>query len=313
MISFQFLVHTIDDMEPILEMLVCLENLPLELLRSFCTSFQLNVGAAYLARAQYLITSTDDKNLKERIPLIHEVLNHIKPIEVQTLVANIRCKISPYNYELHACLLNIILESQPDNRQVRTLLESLNFLSSYDRCVPPGIMDQQASFYRLPGSPEWPLKRLPWYYILDSGTGRAIYYEDFHIVNWKIWYNAPAILPLNPDEVCLLAVNNSVKRYVKDKFDQVSFILRRNFTVLYPNIVYFQSQIEDFFIKIKECLESVSNIYLAAACADQFVQRLVTSPEQYYAAELHMLLCDKWKDEDHTGMGAFYLKHLYLS
>ena len=58
---------------------------------------------------------------------------------------------------------------------------------------------------------------------------------------------------------------------------------------------------EQLFVKIKQCLNSISSARLAAACAGDITQRLSTSPEHYYAAELHMEQCEKFKDEDETG------------
>lgn len=59
-----------------------------------------------------------------------------------------------------------------------------------------------------------------------------------------------------------------------------------------------QSQIEALFQKIKDCLNSINSISYAATCAKEITQRLSTSPEHFYAAELHMELCQKWKDQD---------------
>lgn len=209
-------------MLPIMDTLVCLEDVPLELLSSFCSTFPLNLSTALIARAQYLIVSTDATNLKQKIPKIQEVLSQLAPLEVQKLVSNMRNKVSPYNYELLTCLLGILLNLQPDALEVQTMLELLEFLSCYERCIPPGIMEQQTSFYRLPGADDWPLKRLPMYYQIDSSLAKNIYYEEFHVSNWNIWYNSPSLLPINRDEICMLAVNNTVKRYNKDSLDQVS-------------------------------------------------------------------------------------------
>lgn len=51
------------------------------------------------------------------------------------------------------------------------------------------------------------------------------------------------------------------------------------------------------FQKIKECLDSISTVSLAAVCAGDLTQRLSTSPEHFYAADLHMQQCEKWKNE----------------
>jgi hypothetical protein len=45
-------------------------------------------------------------------------------------------------------------------------------------------------------------------------------------------------------------------------------------------------------------LESIENAPYAATCAGEVMQRLTTSPEQFYAAQLHMYMCEKWKNED---------------
>lgn len=208
-------------MLPIMDTLVTLEDVPLELLNSFCSTFPLNISAALISRAQYLIVTTDATNLKGRIPKISEVLSELAPPEVQKIIANMRNKVSPYNYELLSCLLSILLSLQPEALEVQTMLELLEFLSCYERCVPPGIMEQQTSFYRLPGSDDWPMKRLPMYYQIDSSLAKNIYHEEFHVSNWNIWYNSPSLLPINRDEICMLAVNNTIKRYSKDSLDQV--------------------------------------------------------------------------------------------
>lgn len=215
-------------MLPIMDTLVSLEDVPLELLSSFCSTFPLNLNAALIARAQFLIASTDGTNTKDRIVKIKEVLSQLAPLEVQKLIANMRNKVSPYNYELLSCLLGILLSLQPDAQEVQTILELLEFLSCYERCVPPGIMEQQTSFYRLPGSEEWPVKRLPMYYQIDSSLAKNIYHEEFHVSNWNIWFNSPSLLPINRDEICMLAVNNTVKRYNKDCLDQVTFYYSYN-------------------------------------------------------------------------------------
>jgi len=84
------------------------------------------------------------------------------------------------------------------------------------------MMEQQTSFYRLPGSADWPQKRLPMYYQIDASLAKAIYHEEFHVSNWSIWYNSPSLLPINRDEICMLAVNNTVKLYNKEYLDTVS-------------------------------------------------------------------------------------------
>jgi hypothetical protein len=83
-------------------------------------------------------------------------------------------------------------------------------------------MEFQTAFYRLPGSDEWPQKRLPMYYNIDSSLAKNIYYEEFHVSNWAIWYNSSSLIPINRDEICMMAVNNTVKRYNKDYLDQVT-------------------------------------------------------------------------------------------
>ncbi|EFX79172.1 hypothetical protein DAPPUDRAFT_304960 [Daphnia pulex] len=279
-------IPPVDEMLPIMDTLVTLEDVPLELISSFCSNFPLNLSAAYISRAQYLIVSTDATNMKGRIGKIHDVLSQLAPIEVQKLVQSVRCKVSPYNYELLSCLLGILYDLQPDALEVKTMIELLEFLSCYERSVPPGIMEQQTSFYRLPGSDEWPQKRLPMYYQIDSSLAKNIYYEEFHISNWTIWYNSPSLLPINRDEICMMAVNNTVKRYNKDYLDQ--------------------AQVESVFHKIKQCLDCISTVSRAAACAGDITQRLTTSPENYYAAELHMQQCEKWKNEnDPPGVAAY--------
>lgn len=66
-----------------------------------------------------------------------------------------------------------------------------------------------------------------------------------------------------------------------------------------------QSQIEGLFEKIKVCLESISTVPLAAACAADLTQRMATSPEHFYAADLHMRQCEKWKNIDDDPAGTF--------
>ena len=57
-------------------------------------------------------------------------------------------------------------------------------------------------------------------------------------------------------------------------------------------------QIEEFFLKLKQCLDSIENVLFAATCAGEVLQRLTSSPEQFYAAQLHMSMCEKWKNEN---------------
>lgn len=73
-----------DEMQPIMETLVTMEDVPLDILSSFCSTFPLNLSAAYVARAHFLITSTDATNLKRRIPRVLEVLQRLSPIEVHS-------------------------------------------------------------------------------------------------------------------------------------------------------------------------------------------------------------------------------------
>ena len=67
-----------------METLVTIEDVPLDILSSFCATFPLNLSAAYVARAHFLITTTDAANLKRRIPKILEVLQRLSPIEVDS-------------------------------------------------------------------------------------------------------------------------------------------------------------------------------------------------------------------------------------
>ena len=83
------------------------------------------------------------------------------------------------------------------------------------------MMEQQTAFYRLPGSQDWPSKRLPLYYQIDASIAKSIYHEEFHVSNWSIWYYSPSLLPINRDEICMLAVTNTIKRYNKETQDQV--------------------------------------------------------------------------------------------
>ena len=50
---------------------------------------------------------------------------------------------------------------------------------------------------------------------------------------------------------------------------------------------------------------------MAAACAADITQRLSTSPEHFFAADLHMQLCEKWKNDDPAG-NHFFLKSFSL-
>ena len=208
-------------MSPILDNLVSLEDVPLELLSAFSSAFQLDIESAYLSRAKFLIHSTEGTNLKERMMKIVQVLDQLALSEVLTLINSARGKISPYNYELQKCLLAVLYKLQPDSIQVKIMLELLDFLMDYQRCIPPGIMEREASFYRLPGLSEWPLKRLPFYYYGDTNLAKSIYHEEFLVSNWSVWYNSSSLVPLNRDEICMLAVHNSVKRYNKDNHDPV--------------------------------------------------------------------------------------------
>ncbi|KAK4002762.1 hypothetical protein OUZ56_004564 [Daphnia magna] len=279
-------IPPIDEMVPIMDTLVTLEDVPLELLSSFCSDFPLDLNTALISRVQYLIVSTDAANIAGRIPKIRDVLSRLPPVDVQKLVHSVRNKVSPYNYELLTCLCGILYELNPDAMDIRTMLELLEFLACYERFVPPGIMEHQNAFYRLPGSEEWPQKRLPMYYQIDASLAKNIYYEEFHVSNWTIWYNSPSLLPINRDEICMMAVNNTVKRYNKDCLDQ--------------------AQIESLFSKIKQCLDSISTVSRAAACAADITQRLTTSPENFYASDLHMQQCEKWKNEsDPAGIAAY--------
>ena len=208
-------------MVPILDTLVNLDDLPLELLSSFCCTFPLNLNQALLNRAQFLITTAEASNLQKRLPKILEVLAQLTPVEVLKTIANVRHKINPYNYELLTCLLNILLQLQPDAKEIQTILNLLEFLSCYERTTPPTMMEQQTAFYRLPGSQDWPSKRLPLYYQIDASIAKSIYHEEFHVSNWSIWYDSPSLLPINRDEICMLAVTNTIKRYNKETQDQV--------------------------------------------------------------------------------------------
>ena len=205
-----------------METLISLEDVPLELICSFCSSFSIDLTGALIARAQFLITSTTRANLKERLSKIVQVFHQLEPTEVPKLIAQVRHKVSPYNYELLICLLSILHKLEPGLKEVQTMLDLLDFLMCYERCAQPGIMEQQASFYKLSGSEEWPLKRLPMYYQIDASLAKSIYHEEFHVKNWSIWYDSPALLPINRDEICMLAVNNTVKLYKKDSQDQVN-------------------------------------------------------------------------------------------
>ena len=210
-------------MLPVMETLVSLEDVPLELLSSFCSTFLLNASAAYVARAQFLITSTDATNLERRVPKILEVLRQLSPLEVHKTVTVVKNKVSPYNYDLLKCLLGVLLELQPNVREVQTMLELLDFLSCYARTTPPGMMERQSAFYQLPATEEWPMKRLPMFYQIDTSLAKSIYHDEFHVSNWTVWYDSPSLLPINRDEICMLAVNNTVKRYDKDNRDEVRF------------------------------------------------------------------------------------------
>lgn len=212
-------------MAPILDTLVTLDDVPLELLKSFCSTFSANLTNALITRSQFLISTTDSANFKQRIPKILEVLSHLSPPEVHRTIANLRSKISPYNYELLACLLGALYDLNPDMLEVRTMLDLLEFLMCYERCVPPGPLEQQAPFYRLKGSEDWPSKRLPMYYQIDGSLAKNIYYEEFQISNWSIWYNSPSLIPINRDEICMLAISNTIKRYNKEIHGNVIFII----------------------------------------------------------------------------------------
>ena len=105
-------------MVPILDTLVNLDDLPLELLSSFCCTFPLNLNQALLNRAQFLITTAEASNLQKRMPKILEVLAQLTPVEVLKTITNVRHKINHYNYELLTCLLNILLQLQPDAKEI---------------------------------------------------------------------------------------------------------------------------------------------------------------------------------------------------
>lgn len=208
-------------MMPTLDVLVCLEDLPLDLLESFCSTFELNHQAAYLARAQFLIVSTNSSNLKERTGRIFEILEQLAIDETHKLLANVRTKISPYNYELQKCLLGVLFQLQPGSKEVKTMLELLDFLSDYHRSVAPGVLEQEATIYKLPGCEDWPLKRLPLYYQIESSLARNIYRDEFNVSNWVVWHESSFLVPFNRDEICMLAVHNSVRRYTNSNQEPV--------------------------------------------------------------------------------------------
>lgn len=94
-------------------------------------------------------------------------------LKVQKTVGGVKNKVSPYNYDLLKCLLSALIALQPGAPEIQTMLDLLEFLSCYSRCTPPGIMEQQSFFFRLPGSDEWPLKRLPMFYQIDTTMARV--------------------------------------------------------------------------------------------------------------------------------------------
>ena len=90
-----------------MDTLVTMEDVPLDVLNSFCSTFPLtvNVNAAYVARAHFLITTTDAVNLKQRIPKILQVLHNLSPLEV-SLLDN---QLAVAHYLMKRCYFHLLL------------------------------------------------------------------------------------------------------------------------------------------------------------------------------------------------------------
>ncbi|XP_059479005.1 kinetochore-associated protein 1 [Neocloeon triangulifer] len=220
--------HTTDYGLILQQMMISSPEEPLETMFQFCTDFQLDVNYEIIILVETLIlkwqptleyissepgleklVSLRDENFEKRLAQLVRNLNINYFQSLDNRLDSIWDKLNVYHYEMFECLLNLRKFMNPAFKSVQS--DVLTFLEPYTRSTAPQAAEIDRWMRIHPDGrvlPELAKVRLPFPSFLKDV--HDIIRTEVNLKNYTIWIKAPTMLGLDPDEICIAAIKNSI-------------------------------------------------------------------------------------------------------
>nr|XP_045608733.1 kinetochore-associated protein 1-like [Procambarus clarkii] len=291
------------------------------ILYEYCKSFKLDVTDALLC---YLRTSlhswTPELSSEDRH--VGGIV-HIEPprallSKCQAIVAEITNKsqlqqmlleqldlISSYSYEFIELVLQQLIILEDDTEELDLLnrgLEVVNFLWVYARqaAVSDTEVDEWVSSHpQSLGPPDIAKYRLPFHDLYRrSKLVMKIIEAELNILTVDKWLKASHFLKLNPDQLCMMATQNTVSKSLeiseRSKYNSPSGVSETS-NVKTPQWQVCSSN-SALLARVQSVVSKIQHDELATACASWVVNRLPPGADKVEAAKKSKLLAKQWKE-----------------
>jgi hypothetical protein len=156
------------------------------------------------------------------ISKVQEALGHIDDSAlVDSALMSLFNEVSPYNYEVLGFLierLDRVDTGGGGEELVRRASQLFGFLLEYDRVAEPGEVETDAWLESTSSASQRPLpaaiarRRLPlsWLVKLPPKMKFKLLRKEFTLDSFRLWTNIARALKLQPDNICIMAVQNAL-------------------------------------------------------------------------------------------------------
>ncbi|XP_066943514.1 kinetochore-associated protein 1 [Macrobrachium rosenbergii] len=285
------------------------------LIYEYCEDFNLDVMDAFIQHLRVVLhkwsPEVPDEGRRPGTVLRIEPPNAVFS-KAQAIIAEISNKshlqemlteelnnISSYNYEILELVLHQLKHLQGDPQEVQLLtrgLDVLNFLRVYPRQSPPGDVEIDDWISRHPqslGPPEISKYRLPFHELLKRSKSMKIIKSELNISTIDIWLEAAPTLKLKADELCMIAIQNTVSSTLEQ--ENVS---RKQSNRDGNTTWHVCSTNSALLSKIRNVVSEIKSSELATACGSWVVNRLPPGLDKVLAAEKCKTMAEEWKEHE---------------
>ncbi|KAF8794999.1 Kinetochore-associated protein 1 like protein [Argiope bruennichi] len=283
---------------PVVKDLILTQGIDLPTVYECCSAFQLpinNILTAYLnhllieSEKKYLNNDFSDAQVTQILEQAANVINYIKNEDL--LYNNFKSlmeKISPYSYEflifieevlhsLSASIQTISTGSFEKNTRI------LKFLKVYERTSPVTDMEinrWSALYPTNPKLPEIASKRLPFHFFCHENPFPIIN-PELSANTLDIWLKIAHVLKIPADHLIIIAVKNTVLKYLKQEFS--------THIILNPDM--------KFVDKIDKMISEVKELESSVACISWVANQMPAGGNKVAFASLAVDYAQQWFEQ----------------
>ncbi|KAG7167662.1 Kinetochore-associated protein 1-like [Homarus americanus] len=291
------------------------------LLYDYCKDFNLDVTDALLLYLRTTLQSWTPEVPSEEFPsggIIKVEPPRTVISKCQTIIAEISNKtllykmlqtklnlLSPYNYELIELVVQQLILLEQDSQELSLLkrgLDVINFLGVYIRQAPPSdfeVDEWVSSHPQSLGPPDISKHRLPFHELFRrSKYLMKIIEPELNVSTVDTWLQASHTLKLNPDQLCLIATQNTVSKALERESPEKSEVSTgaSESNNLKNSPWQVCSSNSALLTCVRRVVSKIQHGELATACANWVVNRLPPGADKVEAAEKSKLLAKQWQE-----------------